>query len=42
VAGRRTSLRHLKGDEGAGKRLTQAGLRPYLKGKINQVEVLAK
>ena len=33
---------HLKGDEGAGKRLTQAGLRPYLKGKINQVEVLAK
>ncbi len=33
---------HLKGDEGAGKRLTQTGLRPYLKGKINQVEVLAK
>jgi hypothetical protein len=33
---------HLRGDAEAGKRLTQAGLRPYLKGKINQVEVLAK
>lgn len=33
---------HLKGDQEAVKRLTQDGLRPYLKGKINQVEVLAK
>jgi predicted dienelactone hydrolase len=33
---------NLKGDAEAGKRLTQAGLRPYLKGKIDQIEVLAK
>jgi hypothetical protein len=33
---------HLKGDQEAVKRLTQDGLGPYLKGRINQVEVLAK
>lgn len=33
---------HLKGDADAAKRLTQAGLRPYLKGKVNRVEVLQK